>query len=70
MQPAEASDSAFDLLPRIVLRAGGNRPFVLSRQTPQRMIDRLGQRSVLDIWVGPAITLLSLGLLLRGLALW
>jgi hypothetical protein len=69
-QPVEAGNPPFDLLPRAVLRAGGNRPFVLSRQTPQRMIDRLAQRSVLDIWGGPAIALLSLGLLLRGLALW
>lgn len=69
-QPVEAADSAFDLLPRVVLRAGGNRPFVLSRQTPQRIIDRLAQRSVLDIWGGPAIALLSLGLLLRWLAVF
>jgi len=67
--PAGPGDSAFDLLPRVVLRAGGNRPFVLSRQTPQRMIHRLAQRSVLDIWGGPILALLSCTLLLKWLEL-
>ncbi len=67
---AANGDSAFDLLPRVTLQAGCNRPFVLSRQHPQRMIDNLAGRSTLDIWGGPAIMLLSLGLLLKWLGLW
>jgi len=69
-EPATDADSAFDLHPRVVLQAGRDQPFVLSRDTPQRMIDNLARRSVLDIWGGPAIALLSLGLLLRWLGLW
>lgn len=69
-EPAPNGDSAFDLHPPAVLQAGSNQPFVLSRHSPQRMIDNLARSSVLDIWGGPVIALLSLGLLLRWLSMW
>lgn len=62
--------SGFDLHPRVVLRAGVNRPFVLSRENPQRMIDDLGRKSSLFIWGGPALALLSLGLVMKWLGMW
>jgi E3 Ubiquitin ligase len=68
-EPMPNDDSTFDLHPPTVLQAGSDRPFVLSRHSPQRMIDNLARRSVLDIWGGPVIALLSLALLLKWLAM-
>lgn len=66
-----ADDPEFDLHPRVVLSAGdGRQPFVLSRQQPQRMIDGLARRSALDVWGGPALALLSLGLVMKWLRVW
>lgn len=60
-----------DQPPRMILGAGdGHQPFVLSRETPQRMIDDLARRSTLDIWAGPVLTLLSLGLVVKWLGVW
>jgi hypothetical protein len=60
--------AGFELSPETVLGRGSHRePFVLSRDTPQGMIDGLAKSAVFDIWGGPAIALLSLGLLLRWL---
>jgi len=67
--PARDADSNFDLHPRAVLQAGGNQPFILSRQNPQRIVDNLARKSILDIWGGPTIALLSLGLLLKWLGM-
>lgn len=59
---------AFDEHPSMLLSAGDRRnPFVLSRQTPQRIINDLARRSTLSIWGGPVLTLLSLALLLKHL---
>lgn len=69
--PAAVEQSDFDLHPRVVLRVGDNRqPFVLSRQQPQRLIEGLARKSVIDIWGGPALALFSLGLVMKGLGLW
>jgi hypothetical protein len=71
--PAMYQDNVpeFNLNPRVVLRAGDSGlPFVLSRQTPQRMIDNLARRSTFSIWGGPPLALLSLGLLMKFLGLW
>lgn len=63
--------AGFDLSPETVLGKGGDRePFVLSRETPQRMIAGMAKSAVFDIWGGPALALLSLGLLTRWLNLW
>lgn len=62
--------AGFDLSPETVLGKGGRREvFVLSRETPQGMIEDLAKRAVFDIWGGPVLALLSLGLLIRGLHL-
>jgi hypothetical protein len=63
--------SGFDLHPRVILRkADGGQPFLLSQQSPQRVVSILGRTSVTDIWGGPALALLSLGLLMKWLGLW
>jgi len=60
--------AGFDLSPETILGKGSDRePFVLSRETPQRMIDGMARSAVFDIWGGPALALLSLGLLMRWL---
>ena len=69
-EPAQNDDSHFDLRPRAVLQAGRDQPFVLSREQPQRMIRNLARKSLLDIWGGPAMALLSLTLLLKWLGMW
>jgi hypothetical protein len=69
-EPAIPADSAFDLHPRVVLQEGTDQPFFLSRESPQRAIDSLARKSVVDIWGGPVIALVSLALLLRWLSLW
>jgi hypothetical protein len=51
--------------PLLLCKGSNNAPFVLSRQTPQRIIDDLARRSTLRIWGGPLLTLLSLALLLK-----
>jgi hypothetical protein len=62
--------AGFDLSPETVLAKGGRREaFVLSRETPQGMIEDLGKSAVLEIWGGPMLALLSLGLLMRWLGL-
>jgi len=68
-QPAAYANTDFDLHPRVVLRAGADRPLVLSRQTPQRMIGRLAQESTLDIWGGPLLALVGSALLVKWLGL-
>jgi hypothetical protein len=61
----------FDLNPRAILGGGDDgQPFVLSRDTPQRMIDDLARSSVFSIWGGPALALFSLALVLRWLGVW
>jgi hypothetical protein len=64
-EPGASAESGFDLHPPVVLQRQSEQPFVLSQQNPQRIIDDLARRSILDIWGGPAIALVSLGLLLR-----
>jgi hypothetical protein len=59
----------FDLEADIVLRAG-KVPFVISRAHPQQLTESLARRSVIDIWGGPAVALLSLGLLLKSAGAW
>ena len=60
--------AGFDLSPGTVLAKGRDREtFVLSRETPQRMIEGMAKSAVFDIWGGPALALLSLGLLMRWL---
>jgi hypothetical protein len=69
--PDLASDEPdrFDLHPSAVLCAGDDRqPFVLSRTTPQRMIDKLARSSIIDIWGGAALALFSLGIVMKWLA--
>jgi hypothetical protein len=71
MPASPAPAGGFDLNPRVILDGGPERgPFVLSRQNPQRMIDYLARRSVFDIWGGPVLAVLSLGLALKALGLW
>lgn len=56
----------FDLSPETVVGKGRDRrPFVLSRETPRGMIEGMARSVVFDIWGGPALALLSLGLLLK-----
>jgi hypothetical protein len=73
LPPAALTDDGidFDLHPRVVLRVGDNRqPFVLSRQQPQRLIDSLARKSIIDIWGGPALALFSVGLVMKWLGVW
>lgn len=61
----------FDLTPETGLGKGGDgMPFVLSRENPKRMIESMARRAVIDIWGGPALTLLSVGLLTKWLGVW
>jgi hypothetical protein len=71
--PASPADGKpdFDLHPRVVLRVGDDRQaFVLSRQQPQRLLDGLARKSVIDIWGGPALVLFSVGLVMKWLGVW
>ncbi len=69
--PEPVTSAVPDEHPRVVLCAGdGRQPFVLSRQTPQRMIDNLARRSTIGIWGGPVLALLSLGLVMKWLSAW
>ena len=69
--PDPITSAVPDEHPRVVLCAGdGHVPFVLSRQTPQRMIDNLARRSTIGIWGGPVLALLSLGLVMKWLSVW
>lgn len=62
--------SGFDVLARVLLRKGDDEePIVLSREIPQRMIDGLARRANFDIWVGPPLALLGLGLVLKWLGI-
>ena len=71
LEPTPDATRDFDLNPGVVLCAGNNRhPLVLSRETPQNMIETLARRAVLDIWGGPVLTLLSLGFLMKYLGAW
>ena len=63
--------AGFDLSPETVLgKCRDGEPFVLSRETPQRMIEGMAKSAVFEIWGGPALALLSVGLLMRWLNLW
>jgi len=63
--------SEFDLSPPAILgRGASGRPFVLSHENPRGMIEALAKQSTFDIWGGPALTLFSVGLLLRWSGLW
>ena len=65
----EAGD--FNLHPDVIVTSGGDRePFVLARQHPQGMVDGLARSSVLSIWGGAGLAVLSLGLLIKWLGLW
>jgi hypothetical protein len=67
----EAVTTDFDVRPRVALGISDDRlPFILSRETPQGMIDDLARRSVLSIWGGAALAVFSLGLVLRWMAVW
>lgn len=67
-QETASTATAFDEHPPLLLRASSkSAPFILSRQTPQRIIDSLARRSTLQIWSGPVLTLLSLALVLKYL---
>jgi len=69
--PETITRAVSDEHPRVVLCAGdGRQPFVLSRQTPQRMIDNLARRSTIGIWGGPVLALFSLGLVMKWLSVW
>lgn len=60
-----------DPSPRVVLSRGqAHLPFLLSRQHPQRVVDDLQRRSLLGIWGGPILTLLSATLLMKWLGVW
>jgi hypothetical protein len=59
----------FNLDAGVVLQAG-KVPFVISRAHPQQLTERLARGSVIDIWGGSAVALLSLGLLLKSLGAW
>jgi hypothetical protein len=61
----------FDLHPRVILRQGeAGQPFLLSQRDPQRVVDNLAKKTITHIWGGPALALLSLGLLLKWLGAW
>jgi E3 Ubiquitin ligase len=67
--PEQSTD--FKLHPDIVLASGsGREPFVIARQDPQRIVADLARSSVLGIWGGAALALLSLGLVIKWLGLW
>ncbi len=67
----EAANTDFDIQPRVALGISNDRqPFILSRETPQGMIDELARSSVLSIWGGPVLALFSLGLVLRWMGVW
>ena len=68
--PVRVSDE-FDLSPQAILgRGASGGPFVLSHENPRGMIEALAKQSSFDIWGGPALTLFSVGLLLRWFGLW
>ena len=57
--------SEFDLNPKTVLMKGeNNRTFFISWRSQRELAQSLGAKSTLMIWGGPALTLLSLYLLL------
>ena len=59
-----------ELHARVLLRKGDDgQLFLLSRRNPQRLIDDLGRRSVIDIWGGALLALLCLGLVLQWLGM-
>jgi len=61
----------FELHARVVLRRGDDHQLLLlSRQSPQRVVDDLRRRSLVDIWGGAALALLSLGLVVQRFGWW
>jgi hypothetical protein len=67
--PSTPDPDRFDLHPSAMLCAGGGRQaFVLSRTNPQRMIDSLARSSIINIWGGAALALISLALAMKWLS--
>jgi hypothetical protein len=61
----------FDIHPRVVVGKGNsNEPFILARQAPQGMVDRMARRAQQAIWGGAALALVSVALAMRGLNVW
>ncbi len=71
LRPITSVNPGLEPHPSVVLSAGDSgQPFVLSRQNPQGLIDSLAGSSVLDIWGGPVLALLSLGLVVKWMGVW
>ena len=61
----------FDIHPRVVVGKGNsNEPFILARQAPQGMVNRMARRAQQAIWGGAALALVSVALAMRGLNVW
>ncbi len=64
--PASQPDGGFELHPPVLLMEGAG-PFVISTKSEREVIARLGASSVLSIWGGPIITVLSAYIILGRL---
>jgi hypothetical protein len=64
-------DAKYDLHPRVLVRKGDEgEPFILARRRPKWMVEDLARRATRALCAGPALVLLSLGVMLAGLDLW
>ncbi|HEY1271362.1 MAG TPA: GIDE domain-containing protein [Terriglobales bacterium] len=58
------STREFDAHPRVFLRRSARQPFLISRRSERELVANLAVASNLDIWGGPLMALISLGVLL------
>jgi hypothetical protein len=65
--PAPAPER-FDLRPKVVLMKGENNPaFFISWRSQREIVKSLGWKAIAYIWGGPALTLISVYILLAHL---
>ena len=62
-----AQMASFDLTPRTLLMRSSGHPFFISRQSQRSVVQTLSFQSILYIWGGPILALLSLARLVAGL---
>lgn len=68
---AGAQNPTFDLQPPVILKKGPGRiPFVISKSSVKQVVEDLGLKSLLYIWCGPILVLLSVAVLLKSQRLW
>ncbi len=69
-RPNVTANENFDIKPSVVLRKSDHTPFLISSRSEKEVVAQLDWTAILCIWGGPAMSLISLALLLQLLGWW